>query len=301
MSESRLFQILYYLLGRGQATASEQAEKFEVSTRTIYRDIDKLSSAGIPVYTTTGHGGGVQLVENFVLKQALLSKEDMQNILIGVQSLSAACLPEADAVIAKLQAIFQMQTSNWIEVDYSRWGCRAEREKSSFELLKKAIQDRYQIQFQYYNSTGEFSERRCHPLKLIYKDKAWYLSAFCLKRKDIRLFRISRMRKLELTGQHFEEVPEVRPSFSSQSSEDHLIVMNLSFSKEVAYRVYDSFDEEVITHSDERLIVKVAMPEDEWLYGFLMSFGDKLTVLDPSYLKEELKKRFKVALKHLEG
>ena len=208
MSESRLFQILYYLLGRGQATASELAEKFEVSTRTIYRDIDKLSSAGIPVYTTTGHGGGVQLVENFVLKQALLSKEDMQNILIGVQSLSAACLPEADAVIAKLQAIFQMQTSNWIEVDYSRWGCRAEKEKSSFELLKKAIQDRYQIQFQYYNSTGEFSERRCHPLKLIYKDKAWYLSAFCLKRKDIRLFRISRMRKLELTGQHFEEVPE---------------------------------------------------------------------------------------------
>lgn len=301
MSESRLFQILYYLLGRGQATASELAEKFEVLTRTIYRDIDKLSSAGIPVYTTTGHGGGVQLVENFVLKQALLSKEDMQNILIGVQSLSAACLPEADAVIAKLQAIFQMQTSNWIEVDYSRWGCRTEKEKSSFELLKKAIQDRYQIQFQYYNSTGEFSERKCHPLKLIYKDKAWYLSAFCLKRKDIRLFRISRMRKLELTGQHFEEVPEERPSFSSQSSEEHLIVMNLSFSKEVAYRVYDSFDEEVITHSDERLIVKVAMPEDEWLYGFLMSFGDKLTVLDPSYLKEELKKRFKVALKHLEG
>ena len=73
MSESRLFQILYYLLGRGQATASELAEKLEVSTRTIYRDIDKLSSAGIPVYTTTGHGGGVQLVENFVLKQALLS------------------------------------------------------------------------------------------------------------------------------------------------------------------------------------------------------------------------------------
>ena len=173
MSESRLFQILYYLLGRGQATASELAEKFEVSTRTIYRDIDKLSSAGIPVYTTTGHGGGVQLVENFVLKQALLSKEDMQNILIGVQSLSAACLPEADAVIAKLQAIFQMQTSNWIEVDYSRWGCRAEKEKSSFELLKKAIQDRYQIQFQYYNYTGEFSEIRCPPLKLIYKVHRW--------------------------------------------------------------------------------------------------------------------------------
>ncbi|MDO4464937.1 MAG: YafY family protein [Bacillota bacterium] len=294
-----MFQILYYLLGRGQATACELAEKFEVSTRTIYRDIDKLSSAGIPVYTTTGHGGGVQLVENFVLKQALLSKEDMQNILIGVQSLSAACLPEADAVIAKLQAIFQMQTSNWIEVDYSRWGCRAEREKSSFELLKKAIQDRYQIQFQYYNSTGEFSERGCYPLKLIYKDKAWYLSAFCLKRKGIRLFRISRMRKLELTDQHFEEILREEQPSSSKPPENHLMEMELSFSKEMAYRVYDSFDEDVITQSGEKLIVKVAMPEDEWLYGFLMSFGDKLTVLDPPYLKEELKKRFKMALNHL--
>ena len=299
MSESRLFQILYYLLGRGQATACELAEKLEVSTRTIHRDIDKLSSAGIPVYTTTGHGGGVQLVENFVLKQALLSKEDMQNILIGVQSLSAACLPEADAVIAKLQAIFQMQTSNWIEVDYSRWGCRAEREKSSFELLKKAIQDRYQIQFQYYNSTGEFSERGCYPLKLIYKDKAWYLSAFCLKRKGIRLFRISRMRKLELTDQHFEEILREEQPSSSKPPENHLMEMELSFSKEMAYRVYDSFDEDVITQSGEKLIVKVAMPEDEWLYGFLMSFGDKLTVLDPPYLKEELKKRIQMALNHL--
>ena len=224
---------------------------------------------------------------------------DMQNILIGVQSLSAACLPEADAVIAKLQAIFQMQTSNWIEVDYSRWGCRAEREKSSFELLKKAIQDRYQIQFQYYNSTGELSERGCYPLKLIYKDKAWYLSAFCLKRKGIRLFRISRMRKLELTDQHFEEILREEQPSSSKPPENHLMEMELSFSKEMAYRVYDSFDEDVITQSGEKLIVKVAMPEDEWLYGFLMSFGDKLTVLDPPYLKEELKKRIQMALNHL--
>lgn len=300
MSESRLFQILYYLLGRGQATASELAEKFEVSTRTIYRDIDKLSSAGIPVYTTTGHGGGVQLIESFVLKQALLSKEDMQNILIGVQSLPAACLPETDAVIAKLQAIFQMQTSNWIEVDYSRWGCCAEKDKKSFELLKKAIQDRYQIQFQYYNSAGEFSERKCYPFKLIYKDKAWYLSAFCLKRKGMRLFRISRMRKLELTGEHFEEDLEEMPFFFSEPLEGHFIAMELSFSKEVAYRVYDSFDEDVITQSDETLNVKVTMPEDEWLFGFLMSFGDKLTVLEPPYLKEELRKRLKAALNHLE-
>ena len=89
MSESRLFKILYYLLDKGTVTAPELAKKFEVSVRTIYRDIDMLSGAGIPVYTTTGHGGGIHLFDNFVLKKSLLSEQEMQDILIGVQSLSA--------------------------------------------------------------------------------------------------------------------------------------------------------------------------------------------------------------------
>lgn len=298
MSESRLFQILYHLLIKGESTASELAEKFEVSTRTIYRDIDKLSYAGIPVYTTSGYKGGIHLDENFCIEKSILSKEDMQNILMSVQSMSALDFPETDSVITKLQALFQMDKANWMEVDYSRWGCDTNKEREILRLLKKAIQEMRQIHFKYYNSKGEASERDCCPLKIVFKDRAWYLYGYCLKKNSGRIFRISRIIGLEITNQYFENIIEENLVFPTISN--RIIEMELCFTKENAHRVYDAFDENSIITSENHFIVKVAMPEDEWLYSFLMSFGDGLTILSPIYLKEELKKRFQAALKHLE-
>ncbi len=206
MTESRLFQIIYYLLNKGEATASELAEKFEVSVRTIYRDIDKLSGAGIPVYTTTGYKGGVHLDENFVLKKSLLSKEDMQNILMGIQSLSAVGFSQQDECLDKLRGLFQIQDTDWIEVDFSRWGCDAERERNTFGLLKQAIQQKRRIHFTYYSAQGESSYRKCLPMKLVFKDRAWYLRAYCLKRNAERLFRLSRIRELEMSAEYFESI-----------------------------------------------------------------------------------------------
>lgn len=300
MQESRLFQILYYLLNKGEATASELAEKFEVSVRTIYRDIDKLSCAGIPVYTVTGYKGGIRLDESFVLKKSVLSQEDMQNILMGVQSLSAICFPSADAVSSKLQALFQMQNADWVEVDYSRWGCDAEKEKRTFGLLQKAIQEKREICFKYYNSRGEVSDRKCLPVKLIFKGRAWYLHAYCFNRNAMRVFRISRMKELHVTDQLFQGISKENALFPPQA-DGKMIEIELSFNKKAAHRIYDIFDESMITETEDGFIVKTAVPEDEWLFGFLMSFGDGLTILKPAYLKEELKKRFISALKHLES
>lgn len=313
MAESRLFQILYYLLDRREATASELAEKFEVSIRTIYRDIDKLSGAGIPVYTTTGYKGGVHLDENFVLKNSLLSKEDMQNILMGVQSLSTVGFSQQEDFLAKLRGLFQMQETDWIEVDFSRWGCDPEREKSVFGQLKEAIQQKRQIHFVYYNSRGESGCRECLPMKLVFKDRAWYLQAYCLERNRERLFRLSRVRELAVTEISFEGIPERQPSALLETTPPHAdtspkpapaetartIEMELSFVQKDAYRIYDIFDESMITTTKDGLIVKAAMPEDEWLYGFLMSFGDRLTVLSPAYLNDELIRRYQSALAHL--
>ena len=331
MSESRLFQIIYYLLNKGEATASELAEKFEVSIRTIYRDIDKLSGAGIPVYTTAGYKGGVHLDENFVLQKSLLSKEDMQNILMGIQSLSAVGFSQQDDCLDKLRGLFQIQDSDWIEVDFSRWGCDPERERNTFGLLKESIQRKRRVRFAYYNAQGESSRRECLPMKLVFKDRAWYLRAYCLKRNAERLFRLSRIRELEMTDEYFESIPKDPPSELletellkttpmntvalpenevSESAEESLsetaptktgrtIEMELRFEKTDAYRVYDIFDESMITTAEDWLIVKAAMPEDEWLYGFLMSFGDRLTVLSPAYLNDELIKRFQAALEHM--
>ena len=301
MSESRLFKILYYLLDKGTVTAPELAKKFEVSVRTIYRDIDMLSGAGIPVYTTTGHGGGIHLFDNFVLKKSLLSEQEMQDILIGVQSLSAVQYPDTDGVMSKLKATFQIAESDWIEIDFSRWGSIVEKEKQYFEMLKRSILGRQEIQFLYYNSLGELSQRRCQPLKMVYKDKAWYLYAYCLKRNDYRLFRISRIKELLVTDQYFKSHSEMKESvFSLMEEMGKPITIELSFPKEVSYRVYDTFEDDVIKWNGQEIRVNVTLPETEWLYSFIMSFGNQISILYPISLKEKIIERYKIALKHFE-
>lgn len=301
MSESRLFKILYYLLDKGTVTAPELAKKFEVSVRTIYRDIDMLSGAGIPVYTTTGHGGGIHLFDNFVLKKSLLSEQEMQDILISVQSLSAVQYPDTDGVMSKLKATFQIAESDWIEIDFSRWGSIVEKEKQYFEMLKRSILGRQEIQFLYYNSLGEVSQRRCQPLKMVYKDKAWYLYAYCLKRNDYRLFRISRIKELLVTDQYFKSHSEMKESvFSLMEEMGKPITIELSFPKEVSYRVYDTFEDDVIKWNGQEIRVNVTLPETEWLYSFIMSFGNQISILYPISLKEKIIERYKIALKHFE-
>ena len=301
MSESRLFKILYYLLDKGTVTAPELAKKFEVSVRTIYRDIDMLSGAGIPVYTTTGHGGGIHLLDNFVLKKSLLSEQEMQDILIGVQSLSAVQYPDTDGVMSKLKATFQIAESDWIEIDFSRWGSIVEKEKQYFEMLKRSILGRQEIQFLYYNSLGEVSQRRCQPLKMVYKDKAWYMYAYCLKRNDYRLFRISRIKELLVTDQYFKSHSEMKESvFSLMEEMGKPITIELSFPKEVSYRVYDTFEDDVIKWNGQEIRVNVTLPETEWLYSFIMSFGNQISILYPISLKEKIIERYKIALKHFE-
>lgn len=301
MSESRLFKILYYLLDKGTVTAPELAKKFEVSVRTIYRDIDMLSGAGIPVYTTTGHGGGIHLLDNFVLKKSLLSEQEMQDILIGVQSLSAVQYPDTDGVMSKLKATFQIAESDWIEIDFSRWGSIVEKEKQYFEMLKRSILGRQEIQFLYYNSLGEVSQRRCQPLKMVYKDKAWYLYAYCLKRNDYRLFRISRIKELLVTDQYFKSYSEMKESvFPLMEEMGKPITIELSFPKEVSYRVYDTFEDDIIKWNGQEIRVNVTLPETEWLYSFIMSFGNQISILYPISLKEKIIERYKIALKHFE-
>ena len=201
--------------------------------------------------------------------------------------------------MSKLKATFQMPESDWIEIDFSRWGSVIEKEKHYFEMLKRSIADRLEIQFLYYNSSGESSRRTCQPLKLVYKDKAWYLYAYCLKRNDYRLFRVSRIKELQATERHFKKHPEMKESvFSRMGEMGKPVEVELRFPKEVSYRVYDTFEDHVIRWDGQELRVRVTLPETEWLYSFIMSFGDRISVLHPPWLKEKIIERYKSALKH---
>ncbi len=288
MQESRLFRIVYYLLNRGQVTAAELAREFEVSVRTIYRDIEALSGAGIPVYAETGRNGGISLLDNFVLDRAILSERERQDILAALQSLSAAGNTCDKATLDKLSALFRLPSDNWYEVDFSRWG-EVAQDNNKFEDLKKAVVCHRCVQISYVGAYTAESSRKIHPLKLLYKSRAWYVKAYCAEKKDFRLFKLNRIIRWELLEEEFIPVSWPEPSEEEKTPEQDQTPIVLRFSREVAYRVYDEFD---LNHIQEQengeMLVTAYMPQDGWLTGFLLSFGAQVEVISPVYLREVL-------------
>lgn len=291
MQESRLFKMVYYLLDKGKATAPELAEKFEVSTRTIYRDIDALSGAGIPIYAEAGRNGGIYLMNGFVLDKVVLSEEEKQEILTALQSINTTQNINNSQTLQKLSAIFNLNSENWLEVDFSRWGDK-EYDNEKFELLKSAVIHCRNIKIHYAGSYGTTSERIIQPLKLVYKSKAWYLKAFCTEKQDFRIFKLNRILELEVLNESFQhrDFPE---QANISDAEYNKIV--LRFPEEMAYRVYDEFDKtQVQQQGDGSLVVSVSLPKDAWLTGFLLSFGTQVDIISPAYLKEVIAEQAKL-------
>jgi predicted DNA-binding transcriptional regulator YafY len=291
MQESRLFKIVYYLLDKGKVTAPELAEKFEVSTRTIYRDIDALSGAGIPIYAETGRNGGIYLMNGFVLDKVVLSEEEKQEILTALQSINTIQSVNNSQTLQKLSAMFNINSENWLEVDFSRWGDK-EYDNEKFELLKSAVVHCRNIKIHYAGSYGVTGERIVQPLKLVYKSKAWYLKAFCTEKQDFRIFKLNRILDLEVLNESFQH--RNFPETANTSNEEYNQII-LRFPQEMAYRVYDEFDKTQVQQDENGgLTVYANMPEDAWLTGFLLSFGTQVDIISPVYLKEAIAKQAKL-------
>ena len=290
MQESRLFKIVYHLLGKGKATATELAEKFEVSVRTIYRDIDALSGAGIPIYAESGRNGGIRLMKNFVMDKAVLSEEERQEILAALQSINISH-NGGSQTLQKLSAIFDVSSESWLEVDFSRWGNEG-TDNEKFELLKSAVIHQKCVKITYASSYENVSERIIQPLKLAYKGRAWYLKAFCTQRQDWRIFKLNRILDLEVLNEDFQQR---RFPGETEDFQREYAPIKLRFSKEMAYRVYDEFDKTQVERQESgELIVSVNMPEDAWLVGFLLSFGTQVDILSPVSLREIIARQAKL-------
>ena len=264
MSDSRLFKILYYLLKNGTTTVKELAEIFEVSTRTIHRDIDSLSSAGIPICTSRGRHGGVYIMNNFILD------EDAGNLL------------------NKLSAIFNTSVRNCIEVDLSNWRYN-KPSQDIFNSIKFAILDKKIISFEYY-SKGNSTYRKIEPIKLLFKSYNWYIYGFCLLRNDYRLFKLSRINHLEVLDKNFERCDETSSIVDNAFYNQNLVPVKLMFDKSISYRVFDEFDKSEIEIDDEYLIVNTNLPSNDYLFSYLLSFGSNVELLEPYNLREEFKR-----------
>ena len=287
MQVGRLFEIVYILMQKGCVTAGQLSGRLGVSERTIYRDLDLLSSAGIPVYTTQGKGGGIRLLENFVLDKSILTAEEQREVLAALQGLGAVRDTDIAGALDKLGAVFRQNTDSWVEIDFSNWG-PGSRER--FLLLKKAVLQKKVVAFDYYNSQGEKFSREAEPLQLWFKDRAWFLKAYCLTKDSFRIFKISRMKNICLTDNPFSRnLTGTSWQFTGPLG---ILSVKLHLDASMAYRVYDEFDEnEIDQDADGSFTVRVSFPEGEWVYGYILSFGSSAEVLEPEELRTEFSRR----------
>ncbi len=285
MQINRLFEMVHILLNKKNVTAKELAEHFEVSIRTVYRDIETLTFAGIPVYSSRGKNGGIRLLESYVLNKTLISQDEQNEILYALQSLKAASYPEVEEILEKMSLIFNKSSDNWIEIDFSRYGAE---DSTLFENIKKAILNKKTVNFTYHNTKGEKSRRTADPLKIWFKEKAWYLFAYCHEKKSIRQFKINRIKGLTLTEEHFDKSMEDFEINDEKEAVKRVKVI-AEIDKSQAYRVYDEFSEENINKmKDGNFEVIMENPENEWVYGYLLSFGEYLKVKEPERIKKIL-------------
>jgi predicted DNA-binding transcriptional regulator YafY len=284
MQVSRLFEIVILLLDKKTATAAELARHFSVSQRTIYRDVEALSQAGIPVYASQGKNGGISLVESFVIQKSLLNKEEQTEILAALQGLKAVGITRGESLLAKWRALFGAGDGDWVSVDFSDW---SQTKQSELALLKDAILNKKVLSFSYYGASGEKTEREAEPLSLWFKSRAWYLKAFCRLRQEVRLFKLTRMKNVRLSGDTFltPKQTEMPPVFDNNPLKP-FVVLKILIDGSQAFRVFDDFDESQIDRQEDGcFLVTAAYPEDEWVYGFLMSYGPYLKVLEPAHIQ----------------
>lgn len=288
MQINRLFEIVYILLEKEKVTARELAERFEVSTRTVYRDIEVLSGAGIPVYMSKGKGGGVSLLPGFTLNKAVITEGEKAEILSALKALDAVKPEEKATALRMMGSLLGESDYDWIEVDFGIWFDK-NREEALFNDIKKAVIEKRVIRFFYANAKGQTSEREAEPIKLCFKGEAWYLYAWCRKRKEERFFKLKRIRKLKLTEEIFQRTYKgavLKEEYNHYWTDS--IQLKLKIAKEASFRVYEEF-EDYEELEDGSFLVKISFPKGEWMLYYLLGFGQALEVLEPVEVREQLK------------
>ena len=299
MKLNRLIEITIILMNRKIVTAAELAERFGVSVRTIYRDIDVLSGSGVPVYSRQGWDGGISIMEDYTLNRTSLSESESQDIIFALQSMQATRYPAIDAILEKLSSLFKSAQSDWISIDFTPWGANP-NEFNKFDMIKNAIMQSKIIEVDYINAKNQRSHRRLAPHRLIFKSQAWYIWAYCYEKTDYRTFRISRIKNAAITDEGFDRAALLKYVKTQEEPEEkpHVPVnLVLRFTEAALYRLYDDFDDDIIQNNgDGTYTVEVDFGEDNWVYGYLLSFGPNVKILSPPHIVEIIREKSREVL-----
>ncbi len=289
MKIDRLIGILSVLLQEEKTTAPRLAKKFEVSRRTINRDIEALCRAGIPVRTIQGAGGGICIMDGYRVDRTILTSKDMQGILAGLRSLDSV---SGSRYYSRLMEKLQTGASEFVSgrdsmlIDLSSWykGSLAPK----IEMIQDAIENRRLLSFRYYAPSGE-STRTVEPYYVVFKWTSWYVWGWCTMRRDFRLFKLNRMDQVSVSGQTFvcRKVP--MPELSNEKIFPGGIRVKALFDPEVKWRLVEEFGPHCFTETENgRLLFQADYTDMENLMTWLLTFGEKAEVLEPVEVRERI-------------
>ncbi|WP_080802479.1 helix-turn-helix transcriptional regulator [Arabiibacter massiliensis] len=291
MQSQRLFEIVFLLMERSPRAAGELAARLEVSERTVRRDVEALSAAGVPVYMARGKGGGVHLMDGYVLDRSLVSEAEQDEILAALSALRSTGAADG-ALPERIARLFQREGADWLDIDFSFWGAPPDY-KEAFGLMRRAIVERHPLRFRYRDAVDRASERVVEPAKLVFKERSWYLRAWCRMREDWRTFKLIRIvwESVEMLPGTFAPrplPPEMPEGFTSHAPER--LVMLIDAAEEA--RVREEFAPSTIGRApDGRFRVELTSDLTDRALHYLLSFGPSLEVVEPARAREWLRVR----------
>lgn len=302
MKVDRLVSIILLLLEKERISAQELADMFEVSPRTIYRDIDAINLAGIPVHATPGAGGGFEIMKQYKIDRKVFTTTDLSIILMGLSSLSnmmrgdelVNALAKVKSFIPAEQAKDIELKANQIYVDLTPW-MGNKNVQPYLETIKTALQEHKLLSFEYIDRYGNKTARTAEPYQLVLKSSFWYWQGFCRTRNDFRLFKLSRMSNLQILDEVFSLREHPKPQLYFPDSQPYRQTkIKLRIHKSVLDRVIDFCNEEdVLPDGDEYFTVRYPLIENEYYLDMLLSFGDKCECLEPPHIRAKLKQRIR--------
>lgn len=294
MKIDRLIGILSVLLQRDKVTSAELAEKYEVSRRTILRDIETINKAGIPVVSEQGQGGGISIMDGYRIDRTLLSSDDMQAILSGLQSLdSVSGTNRYRQLMEKLSAddTDSVSADSHIIIDLASWDKSLVSDKIG--IIKEAIEKSRIISFIYYSPNGE-SSRRIEPYHLVFQWSSWYVWGFCTERKDYRMFKLTRMTKPVITDEIClkRDVPEYTCDKLRHTKGD--VRAEVRFDSSLKWRLIDEFGTDYLRYDENGDIhITITWEDRPSFYRYILSFGDGAEILAPDEYRRELSEMLK--------
>lgn len=301
-----MMRILFELLSKRSVSATYLANKYEISTRSVYRYLADLEDAGVPLYTTRGRGGGISLVDTYRLSSTFMTVNEFEQTIDALTAINDGVDNKVlDSAILKLKSAvrkeysgFNIESGNLI-IDGGSWGDTVGY-KTKLKIVQEAIDGNKKLSIVYHNRNGETSSRVIEPYFMLFKQGLWYTYAYCNLRETFRLFKLGRIESATVLAEKFVrkniDKSTLNLNFWDNSTEAKDVVMEVS--KEIISDVEEWLGVENVHDEDGKKIARAKLPFDQGLVSKIMGFGRGIKVLSPTELKDEIKKNAEELIKN---